>query len=103
MSDIANGSFSVTPETLREVAASLGQESRHLAGVLGDLEQRVRALEANWDGAARQAYTEAQRSWSVSINDMTSILGQIGRSTEAIAAGYVSSDKSSAKRFTEQG
>ncbi|GAB3400560.1 hypothetical protein GCM10027515_08500 [Schumannella luteola] len=103
MGDIGNGSFSVTPETLREVAASLGQESRHLAGVLGDLEQRVRALESNWDGAARQAYSEAQRSWSVSINDMTSILGQVGSATEEIAAGYVSSDKASAKRFPGQG
>ncbi|TPW76745.1 WXG100 family type VII secretion target [Schumannella sp. 10F1B-5-1] len=100
MAEIGNGDFSVTPEVLREVAASLGAESRHLAGVLGDLEQRVKALEGGWDGAARQAYSEAQRGWSAAITDMTSILGQIGQRTEQIAEGYVADDKASAKRFT---
>jgi 6 kDa early secretory antigenic target len=95
--------FSVTPEALRTASASLAAESRHLDEVLAGLTQRVNVLQANWDGAAQQAYAQAQRDWSTALDDMRAILGSISTATADIAEGYVTDDKNSAARFTHQG
>lgn len=94
--------FSVTPETLRTVASSLASESTHLDDVLGALSQRVGSLESNWDGAAREAYAQAQRDWTAALDDMRGILARIARSTLQMADGYVSDDKAVAANFTHQ-
>jgi WXG100 family type VII secretion target len=94
--------FAVTPETLRVVASSLADESRHLDQVLGALSQRVGSLEENWDGAARDAYATAQRDWTAALDDIRSILGRIAQSTRQMADGYADDDVSAAAHFTHQ-
>jgi 6 kDa early secretory antigenic target len=89
----------LTPETMVQTAKALDTESRHLAAALAQLESRVRSLEANWDGAAKEAYAEAQRAWSTALADMTTILARIARETEQTAEGFVTVDEGAARRF----
>jgi 6 kDa early secretory antigenic target len=91
--------LSLTPENLHHAATALDAESRHLAEALAQLESRVRSLEANWDGAAKEAYAEAQRAWSAALADMTTILGRIARETQQTAEGFVADDERAADRF----
>jgi 6 kDa early secretory antigenic target len=94
--------FDVTPEALRTVAASLDAEGQHLDDVLAALAQRVASLEADWDGAARDAYAQAQRDWTAALADMRAILGRVARSTVQMADGYAGDDKAAATHFTHQ-
>ena len=52
-----------------------------------------------WDGAAREAYHQAQRDWNDKLQEMNQILGQISQATSQIAQQYVESDARSAGRF----
>jgi 6 kDa early secretory antigenic target len=94
--------LSVTPEVLRATATALSGESKNLDAILASLTQRVDVLQANWDGAARQAYAEAQRTWSAALDDMRDVLGRMASSTLEIADGYDHDDHRAAGRFTHQ-
>jgi len=92
--------FAVTPEALRAASAQLDVARRSLDDTLERLGAQVRALEGNWDGAARLAYSAAQREWTASLDELNRILGLIAQRTAGIADDYVSADATSAARFT---
>jgi len=100
---VADSDVSVRPEGLHETARALRTQSAQLENILASLAQRVNGLEAHWDGAARQAYSQAQREWSAALGDMTSVLASVANATDDFAGGYVHDDKASAQRFTHQG
>ena len=92
-------SMSVRPE---QVIALSGQIRTGAAGIrtrLEELEAKVGALRASWDGEAQVAYDQAQAQWTQSLSRLNELLQQIAGKTEEIAQGYVSTDKSAAGRF----
>ncbi|HAN25386.1 MAG: WXG100 family type VII secretion target [Microbacterium sp.] len=91
--------FSVDPLALEVSAAELRTESARIGAILAGLEQEVGRLEASWDGDARSAYQRAQRSWSATFSEMRDLLERIARAADQMSAGYVESDRASAKLF----
>ena len=73
--------------------------SRLSSSELDTLDTQVKSLIEQWDGAAREAYHQAQRDWNGKLQEMNQILGQISQATSQIAQQYVESDARSAGRF----
>ena len=93
------GSISVRPEQVIALAGQIRNGSSGIRTRLDELESKVGALRASWDGEAQVAYDQAQAQWNQSINRLNELLQQIAGKTEEIAQGYVSTDKSAAGRF----
>ncbi|MEV7694365.1 WXG100 family type VII secretion target [Microbacterium sp. NPDC089189] len=91
--------LSVSPAALSASAAELRRESQRIEIALRTLEQEANRLRGTWDGAARVAYDNAQREWSLTFEQMKSVLATIAGATENIATNYVETDRNSAKLF----
>jgi WXG100 family type VII secretion target len=92
-------SFSVRPEQVNVLSDDIATNAKGISQELDDLETQVKNLIDQWDGAAREAYYQAQRDWTNKLQEMNQILGQISQVTSQIAQQYVESDAKSAKRF----
>lgn len=93
------GDLSITPAPLTASAGELRRESQRIEGALRALEQEANRLRGNWDGAARVAYDNAQRAWSMEFEHMKAVLANIASATESIAEDYVTTDRNAAKLF----
>ena len=92
-------SFSVRPEQVDVLSADIANDAKGIAQELDNLDTQVKSLIEQWDGAAREAYHQAQRDWNCKLQEMNQILGQISQATSQIAQQYVESDARSAGRF----
>lgn len=92
-------SFSVRPERVDVLSADIANDAKGIAQELDNLDTQVKSLIEQWDGAAREAYHQAQRDWNGKLQEMNQILGQISQATSQIAQQYVESDARSAGRF----
>lgn len=92
--------MSVKPEQLVALSGQIRSGANGIKSQLDQLESAVGKLRASWDGSAQLAYDEAQRKWTQSLTALNTLLEQISSKTEEISQHYVSSDKSSAGRFT---
>jgi WXG100 family type VII secretion target len=91
--------ISVSPAALTASAGELRRESQRIEGALRALEQEANRLRGSWDGAARVAYDNAHREWSMTFEHMKTVLARIASATETIAEDYVATDRNSAKLF----
>ncbi|MEV8250203.1 WXG100 family type VII secretion target [Microbacterium sp. NPDC076768] len=92
-------SMSVRPEQVSALAGQIRSGSQGIRSELDRLESEVGKLRASWDGAAQQAYDQAQAKWNRSLSEMQQLLTQIAGKTEEISGQYVSTDRSAAGRF----
>lgn len=92
-------SFSVRPEQVDVLSADIANDAKGIAQELDNLDTQVKSLIEQWDGAAREAYHQAQCDWNGKLQEMNQILGQISQATSQIAQQYVESDARSAGRF----
>lgn len=93
-------SMSVKPEQVVALAGQIRTGSNGIKSQLEQLDGEVSKLRGSWNGAAQAAYDDAQRKWTQSLTALNTLLEQISQKTEEMSHGYVSSDKSSAGRFT---
>ena len=91
--------FSVRPEQVDVLSADIANDAKGIAQELDNLDTQVKSLIEQWDGAAREAYHQAQRDCNGKLQEMNQILGQISQATSQIAQQYVESDARSAGRF----
>ncbi len=92
-------SFSVRPEQVDVLSTDIANDAKGIAQELDNLDAQVKSLIEQWDGAAREAYHQAQRDWNGKLQEMNQILGRISQTTSQIAQQYVESDTRSAGRF----
>lgn len=92
-------SFAVTPEQVNQLSAEIRNGATGIKGELDQLDNQVKQLISQWDGAAQQAYHQAQLQWSKSLTEIQQLLDNIATKTQEISSQYVQSDKSSAGRF----
>lgn len=92
-------SMSVKPAQLSGLASSLLSNSRGIGGALDHLDKEVGTLRAAWDGDAQRAYDIAQAKWTVSLNEMNTLLARVANSADQMAAQYAAQDRRSAGRF----
>jgi 6 kDa early secretory antigenic target len=93
------GSFKVNPAQVIEVAGQLRGGASGIKSDLDDLDGKVAALRANWDGQAQIAYDQAQRTWTQQLTEMQQLLENIASKTVEMADRYSSADQQSAGRF----
>lgn len=71
---------------LTEMKSSLEE----IVTLIGDLTEKLDALEENWDGEAREAYALAQRQWNESMVRLTALAasarGRAERHAEDVGA-----------------
>ncbi|WP_255447129.1 WXG100 family type VII secretion target [Schumannella soli] len=93
-------SMSVKPAQVVALSGQIRGGASGIQSKLDDLDSEVGKLRGSWSGSAQQAYDEAQRKWTQSVNELNSLLQQIAGKTEEIAQQYTQSDNSSAGRFS---
>lgn len=93
-------SMSVDPGQLSALSGQIRTGANGIKSQLEQLESEVGKLRASWDGQAQTAYDDAQRKWTQSLTALNTLLEQISNKTDEISQHYVSSDKSSAGRFS---
>lgn len=69
-------SFSVRPEQVDVLSADIANDAKGIAQELDNLDTQVKSLIEQWDGAAREAYHQAQRDWNGKLQEMNQILGR---------------------------
>lgn len=92
-------SMSVNPAQVTALAGQIRTGSQNIRTTLDSLESEINKLKGAWSGEALEAYDQAQRKWTSSVNEMQQLLTQIAGKTEEISQQYTSTDKSAAGRF----
>lgn len=96
---MAIGSFSVNPAQVEALANNIRHGADGIQAQLDELDAKVNQLRQSWDGAAQQAYTQAQAKWTADLNDVRNILNQIASATSQISSSYTASDHKAAGFF----
>ena len=92
-------SMSVNPAQVSALAGQSRSGSQNIKSTLDNLESEVNKLKGAWSGEALEAYNQAQRNWTASVNEMQQLLTQIAGKTEEISQQYTQTDSSAAGRF----
>jgi early secretory antigenic target protein ESAT-6 len=93
------GTTKVSPAEVLTLSEDIKTKSGQIEGHLGDLDRKVAALKANWDGEAKEAYERAQREWSVQITEMNALLARVSGKLVEISNDYGATDRRGAGRF----
>jgi 6 kDa early secretory antigenic target len=94
-----NGMLLVNFGALQEAGANIQKALGKLESELSRLEQDAAPLVATWNGAARDAYSERQRTWRSASQDLQNILREIKNAVDASAADYQDTERKAQQRF----
>jgi WXG100 family type VII secretion target len=87
------------PAALDLLQANLRLAYRGVEDETNDLEQKLQAKLADWDGDARQAYWDAKAQWEKAIRELNGVLSDLGAAVENIKTNYTDTEKSNANIF----
>lgn len=73
---------------LDTAASDISTGANGIGETLDNLERKLQALEADWDGDAKDAYRDAKAQWNGALNDMKLLLGQIGTTVSSSNDAY---------------
>ncbi|MCW2886847.1 MAG: hypothetical protein QOE54_4200 [Streptosporangiaceae bacterium] len=73
--------------------ADFSLAARTLLSELHDLETKLRAKLAQWDGDAQGAYWQFQKQWNAAAHDMQNVVGQLGVAIGTANANYQAAEK----------
>lgn len=93
------GTTRVSPAEVHSLSEDIKTKSGQIEGHLGDLDRKVSALKANWDGEAKLAYEQAQREWAQQVTEMNALLARVSGKLVEIANDYSATDRRGAGRF----
>ena len=74
------------------VVDALVQADKSIQGVLNDLQNTIRPLQATWSGASDDEYTTVQNRWNNDMAQMQSMLTQYGQSVNDASDTYNNTD-----------
>ncbi|WP_432155621.1 MULTISPECIES: WXG100 family type VII secretion target [unclassified Streptomyces] len=89
----------VNYDTVTQAANDVRATAKNLSEQLETLMRRVKAVAETWEGEAKTAYTEIQRSSSSEMDQMCQKLARIARLLDDSVVGYSDMDKGNAARF----
>jgi len=78
---------------LDQGAAAFAQTASALMTELEDLEGKLKAKLAQWDGNAQQAYHTCQQQWQTSARDMQNIVTQLGSAISDSGQNYQAAER----------
>jgi 6 kDa early secretory antigenic target len=74
------------------VVDALVQADKSIQGVLNDLQNTIRPLQATWSGASDDEYTSVQNRWNNDMAQMQSMLNQYSQSVNDASDTYNNTD-----------
>lgn len=93
------GNLRVGYEALDFAASDIRQAALDIEDQLTALEQRMMGRQADWTGAASEAFTEARLKWDGAMNDMKDILQDVGVQVGLSNEEYQRAEAANARRF----
>ena len=90
----------VNSSAMQQGIGDLRQAHTNLNSTLDTLKGQLNTNLAEWDGAARQAYSEVQRQWDASAAKMSDIINKMTTVMTSISEGYDSNEKSIQSRWS---
>ncbi|PWD50524.1 WXG100 family type VII secretion target [Serinibacter arcticus] len=75
---MGNSGITVGFSALETASGDITTGANGIASTLADLEGKLKNLEADWDGDAKEAYRVAQAQWNGALEDMKALLLQVG-------------------------
>ena len=89
----------VNYDTVTQAAIDVRKTARELNEGLETLMRKVKAVAETWEGEAKTAYGEIQRSSSTEMDQMCQKLARIAQLLDDSVLGYQDTDKGNAARF----
>ncbi|MFH9009748.1 WXG100 family type VII secretion target [Streptomyces sp. NPDC017943] len=89
----------VNYDTVTHAAIDVRKTARELNEGLETLMRKVKAVAETWEGEAKTAYGEIQRSSSTEMDQMCQKLARIAQLLDDSVLGYQDTDKGNAARF----
>ncbi len=84
---------------LETATTDLSGDAAYLQQTLDELDAQVRALSANWEGEAQQAYLTAKRQWTESMTNIRQTLNSISTLLGATNDRFRTIDQQGAAMF----
>lgn len=85
--------FSVEPEPLGALGATLETAHSELSATLERLSHASHAMSGQWSGAAQQAYLGRFAEWSAAMRHLDAVLRSAGAAAREISENYRSTDE----------
>ncbi|MCX4569519.1 WXG100 family type VII secretion target [Streptomyces albogriseolus] len=89
----------VNYDTVTQAAQDVRKTAKELSEQLDILMRKVKAVAETWEGEAKTAYGEIQRSSSVEMDQMCQKLNRIAKLLDDSVIGYQDTDHGNAARF----
>ncbi|MEG8280564.1 WXG100 family type VII secretion target [Streptomyces sp. AHA2] len=89
----------VNYDTVTQAAIDVRKTARELNEGLETLMRKVKAVAETWEGEAKTAYGEIQRSSATEMDQMCQKLARIAQLLDDSVLGYQDTDKGNAARF----
>lgn len=96
---MSTGEIKVNYASMESLKAGLRQQSTEIQTQLDDLEAAARQLAGNWDGDAKEAFSDAKRRWDASMAHMHQILNDTELRIGNSAVQYAETDRANAQRM----
>ncbi|MVA74813.1 WXG100 family type VII secretion target [Auraticoccus sp. F435] len=84
---------SVNSAAMAEGISDLTNAHKQLSDHLDTLESQLSGSLAQWDGAARQAYTQAKAEWDAAAAHMASVIQKMQTTMGQISENYDANEK----------
>jgi early secretory antigenic target protein ESAT-6 len=84
---------------LSQAADDLGKTASKIEQELHELEQSLKPLINTWQGAAQEAYHQAQDEWDKAAKNMQEICAKMGMAINTANEAYQQGEKRNAGRF----
>jgi ESAT-6 family protein len=93
------GNLKVGYEALDSMAAGIINAGVALDDKLNAMERRMEGRKAEWSGQDSNAYDTARAGWDKAMQEMLTVLGDIGKAVNLSKEEYQNAEQANAKRF----
>lgn len=80
--------------------ADFKQTYSALVNEISSLNTQLQTNLSEWDGSARQAYTDAQAQWNIAMENMQQVLSQLGAVIGTANGGYQATEAANTARWS---
>lgn len=95
-------SLEVNPARLAAAGEALTEASGDIDEILTNLIETSRSLQSSWDGAAQQAFANAERAFRDSMSDRAALVKDAGGALGSLATAYSDADRRGQKSLGPQ-
>ena len=81
---------------MEAASAEIRQDAQYLQSVLDDLDGKIKALAANWEGDAQQAYLVAKDKWTKGMEGIRQTLADVSMLIAETNQSFTDIDKKGA-------